>query len=113
MKPFRTNTPLQALTLMNDIGYVEAARSLAANTESLEEAFQRVTLRPAQQNEAALLQTRLTKLEEHYAQRPEDARELVGVGASEVDSPLATHQLAARTAIINLIFNLDESICRP
>ncbi|MCH8215926.1 MAG: hypothetical protein IH892_04045, partial [Planctomycetes bacterium] len=50
---------------------------------------------------------------EHYAQRPEDARDLVGVGASEVDSPLATPQLAARTAIINLIFNLDETICRP
>ena len=113
VNPFRTNTPLQALTLMNDIGYVEAARALASNTESLEEAFQRVTLRPARQQEMALLQTRLTKLEEHYAQRPEEARELVGVGASEVDSPLATHQLAARTATINLIFNLDETICRP
>ena len=113
VKPSRTNTPLQALTLMNDIGYVEAARSLASNAGSLEVAFQRITLRPARKQELALLQTRLTKLEEHYAQRPEDARELVGVGASEVDSPLATHQLAARTAIINLIFNLDETICRP
>ena len=38
---------------------------------------------------------------------------LVGVGASDVAAPIATHRLAARTAVINLIFNLDESICRP
>ncbi len=113
VRPSQTSSPLHALILMNDIGYVEAARALASKPGSLATAFRKITLRPARTPELELLQRRLTALEDHYQRHPKEAEALASVGEAPIDSPFPVWRLAARTAVINMLFNLDETLCRP
>jgi mono/diheme cytochrome c family protein len=117
----RTNTPLQALTLMNEVTFVEAARALAqrAMNESgpspearLARAFRLVL---ARQPKPAELKILLGGFERHlarYREQPSAALELVGVGESPRDESLPPPELAAYTAIAGLILNLDEAITK-
>jgi hypothetical protein len=67
----RTNTPLQALTLMNDRIYVEAAQKLAENMrhapDPIGRGFQLVLARPPRESERATLETALSKLGGDYS----------------------------------------------
>lgn len=113
----RTNTPLQALALMNDITFVEAARVFAqrvmAKTEgSMEDCIRRAfviaTARMPQPEELAVLNRRFKDSLKVYENDPSAAIELVSVGEFAVDKTLHVNELAAFTTVTSVILNLDE-----
>ena len=117
----RTNTPLQALALMNDVTFVEASRKLAERmmTESAPEpehriayGFRLATSRlPGAEERAVLLEGFRRHLAD-YRNDPSAAEQLLSAGESPRDKTLDTGELAAYTAIANLILNLDEVITK-
>lgn len=111
--PSRTNTPLQALTTMNDITYIEAARVAAQNHGSIDELFRAIANRPPSPDERALLLSRTAVLTEYYQSKPEEAKRLLEEGEYPLPESVDPPSLAARTAVANLIYNLDEVLCRP
>jgi hypothetical protein len=117
----RTNTPLQALALMNEVTFVEAARKLAERALHTQEAepdsrlgrmFQLVVSRPPTLAERKILITALTRHLNHYRKVPEDATRLLNVGESPQDEKLDPVELAAYAGTANLILNLDEAITK-
>ena len=116
----RTNTPLQALNLMNDVTYVEAARVFAERMiergdsarERLEYAFRAATSRKPSSQEIAVLADSVDHYLERYREKPRDARALLGEGEAERDPSLDESELAAYTAVASLILNLDETITK-
>jgi hypothetical protein len=115
----RTNTPLQALLLLNETQYVEAARALAerAMREGGTTAEARLTfmfrLATARRPDAGELAELLAAYRDHLATYTHDvaaAKELIAVGESKPDPALNPSELAAWTMIANLIANLDEVI---
>jgi hypothetical protein len=117
----RTNTPLQALNLMNDVTYVEAARVLAqrvlreggATTEGrLTLAFRLATARSPRPAELKILRAGLEEHLAHYRADRKAALALVSAGESRRDGRADTTELAAYTALASLILNLDETITK-
>ncbi len=118
----RTNTPLQALALLNDVQFVEAARGLAARvladprvgdtSERVAMAFRRVTSRQPEAEERELLLGLLATLRARFAADPAAARALIAVGDSASDPSLDPVEFAAWTALANVLLNLDEAITR-
>ncbi|MEI6714996.1 MAG: PSD1 and planctomycete cytochrome C domain-containing protein [Verrucomicrobiota bacterium] len=114
----RTNTPLQALTLMNDTTYLESARVLAervcetATPEPSGEIFERVLLRKAKPDELAVLQAQYAKALDWYLAHPQEAERAVHHGQSVPSPKLAAPKLAATTLIATLVLNMDEAITR-
>jgi hypothetical protein len=116
----RTNTPLQSLTLMNDVTFVEAARVLAQRVlkecttpaERLTLAFRLVTGRPPYPAELQVLLRGLAHHESTYRARPQEAAALVSTGEFPRDAALDVADLAAYTAVTNLLLNLDEAITK-
>lgn len=117
----RTNTPLQALVLMNDIQFVEAARALAERmmTEAGPTPEDRVTFafrlatarRPASDELDVFLRLYAEYLKD-YGRDREAATKLVSVGESGWNQALDVAELAAYTMIANLILNLDETVTK-
>ena len=107
----RTNTPLQALVLLNDPEYVAAARALAALAIKQEASvaerarflFRRATLRNPDEVELKILCTRFERTLQTYQQDTEAAGALVSEQAPE---------LAAWTVVASVVLNLDEVITR-
>jgi hypothetical protein len=116
----RTNTPLQALVLMNDEQYVEAARNMAERmvaggktpTERLAHGFRLATSRPAQEAELQVLVRFYEKQLAHYQGDKEAAKKLLAVGESKNTMNLDPAEHAAYTMAANLILNLDEAITK-
>ena len=112
----RTNTPLQALVMLNDPQYVEASRVLAQHTlqaggddvARLNAAALRLLSRPLKSAETAILTDSLGKLRAHYVAVPGDAAALLGVGDSKSDEKLPKSELAAWTMVCSQLLNLDE-----
>ncbi|MEW4531415.1 PSD1 and planctomycete cytochrome C domain-containing protein [Maioricimonas sp. JC845] len=121
VKQARTNTPLHALTLMNDITYVEASRKMAervireggeTDADRLAYAFRLATSRrPSDDEEAALVRLYET-MQERYRGNAAAAEELLAVGESPRAEEIDTVELAAMTAVMNVVLNLDEVITR-
>ncbi|MDA1050212.1 MAG: DUF1553 domain-containing protein [Planctomycetota bacterium] len=117
----RTNTPQQALVLMNDVTFVEAARSLAeqtlASNESMEDRvnamFLAATSRPTNAAEASIFAALLRDLRQRYEEQPSLANELIAAGETPAAESIERTELAVWTAIANVILSLDESITRP
>ena len=116
-----TNTPLHALTTLNDVTFVEAARRLAERAlrekpddpeGQLTFAFQLATAREPTEQEAALLADRYRAVNQMFAAAPDDALELISVGASPHDPSLDPVTHAACTAMCSLILNLDETLTK-
>jgi hypothetical protein len=119
----RTNTPLQALTLLNDPAYVEMALALADRilTESpradshtrLGHAFQIVLARPPTDAESKFLAGLVQRRLAHYESDPASAKTLAA-GASTVYSPKHEDrtELAAWFFVANILLNLDETITK-
>lgn len=115
VRPKRTNTPLQALTLLNETAFVEAARGLATRMLSCESdpishGFQLVTGRQPNKLEQQLLQSALDKYHTAYRDQPENARKLLSVGDSAIDEADDPIELASYTVLANMMLNLDEVI---
>jgi hypothetical protein len=117
----RTNTPLQALTLMNEVTYVEAARVLAQRVmkEGGATPEERITLAfrlaTARRPSAAELKVLVEGYQRHlakYRADPKAALELIRAGESARDEKSDAGELAAYTAVAELILNLDETITK-
>ncbi|MBM4005213.1 MAG: DUF1549 domain-containing protein [Planctomycetes bacterium] len=122
----RTNTPLQALVLMNDVTYVEAARLVAQRVlleapadwdGQLEYATQLTLHRLPQAEERSIIGTFYQQALDRFRQDPEAASQLLSIGAAPSPTgPLAgarnQPELAAWTAVGNLLLNLDEALTR-
>ncbi|MCI0639394.1 MAG: PSD1 and planctomycete cytochrome C domain-containing protein [Gemmataceae bacterium] len=116
----RTNTPLQALVLMNDPTYVEAARKLAerllkeaqTTDDRLTLAFRLATARTPGEKELGVLRGVLEKQLARYRQNEEAALKLLAVGESPRDERIAPAELAAWTMVSSVILNLDETITK-
>jgi hypothetical protein len=116
----RTNTPLQALNLLNDVTYVEAARKLAERVlregtsvdDRLALAFRRVTARGPTDAERAVLRRALERQLADYRADPAAARKLLKVGESKTDPRLDAVEVAAYAGVCRLILNLDESVTK-
>jgi hypothetical protein len=116
-----TNTPLQALVLLNDPTYIEAARNLAERvlrTPQLDDAkriglaFRLVTARTPERGETSVLRTLLRAQRQVFAVDRQAARKLVSVGESTRDERLDIAELAAWTTVASTILNLDETITK-
>lgn len=111
-----TNTPLQALTLLNETGFVEAAKQFAGlivrrpSERRLDFAFQKVTGREPNVREKNILKRALKKYLETYQSDPQAATALLQTGQSKVESKVPDFELAAYTALANVLLNLDEAI---
>jgi hypothetical protein len=118
VKTFRTNTPLHALTTLNDTTYVEAARALAQRVmlaakepdARIETAFRLVLSRGPTDAEKKIVLARLDTLRKQYSQDKDDALKLLSVGESRRDEKLDVVEHAAFTGICQLVLNLDEAI---
>ena len=117
----RTNTPLQALNLMNDVTYVEAARFLAQRMmleggaspgDRIEFAYRLSTGRQPDSRRAAIL---LESYQHHLANYEADrkaALQLVSQGERPRNPELNLAELASYTTVASLILNLDETISK-
>ncbi|QDU89753.1 Planctomycete cytochrome C [Pirellulimonas nuda] len=114
-----TNTPLQALALMNDETFIEAARRLAQRmmTESgrspderLAYGYRLATAYHASPATLQVLRDNLGFFKGHFAERQTDALALLAHGQSPRDQSLDASEHAAYTAVAHLILNLDETI---
>ena len=112
----RTNTPLHALTLLNDVTFVEAARVLAqrvmkeeaTSEKRLATAFRYLTARTPTEAEAKILGAAFERQLATYKKNPQSAAKLLRVGASKVDAKLDAAEIAAYASVCSLIMNLDE-----
>lgn len=118
VRPKRTNTPLQALALLNETTFVESARHLAMRmmTEGKDTpisfAFKVVTAREPSKNElAALTKAKATYLAE-FRSDPAEADKLLSVGESKTSNDADPIELAANTMVCNVLLNLDEVVTK-
>jgi hypothetical protein len=117
----RTNTPLQALTLMNDEQYLEAARKMAERmileggqtaASRLEYGFLLATARPPREREHQVLSASLNYHLDRYKGDPSAADKLLAQGESEIKPGLDRPELAAYTAVASMLLNLDETVTK-
>ena len=114
-----TTTPLQALTMMNNKTFVEAARFLAERMmqakgqrprQRVAEAFRRVTSRAPRKAELDLLMKDFSFYLKDFRKKPNAAKRLMSVGEKLRNPRLPAAQLAAYALVANTILNLDEAI---
>ena len=117
----RTNTPLQALVLLNDPTYIEASRILAegmmtqagsAPSSRLRFAYRRALARDPNPQERQVLLTLFQKQLGEFRQNEQAAIDLLGVGDSPRNKKLNPVELAAWTTIASTILNLDETVTK-
>jgi len=113
-----STTPQQALTLMNDPTFVEAARVLAERVlpvepaKRLDAAFLRVLAREPSARERASLEKFYNQQLIAFRAQPEDARKLTSVGLRPAAKDVDRAELAAWTAVSRVLLNLNETIVR-
>ncbi len=118
VKTKRTNTPLQALTLLNEKAFVESARHLATRllapevTDPIDTGFRLVAARAPSTSEKAILQQALDEYRAEFRDAPDEAKKLIAYGTTPVPEKLDPIELAAHTALANVLLNLDETITR-
>jgi len=114
-----SNTPQQALTLLNDPTFVEAARVLAARVltsqarsddERFDWLYERALARAPREKERVSLDKFLAEQRQHYATDADGAAKLVHVGLAPVGSKTATPELAVWTQVCRVVLNLHETI---
>jgi hypothetical protein len=117
----RSNTPLQALVLLNDPTYVEAARKFAERIlreggstfgSRLEFAWKLALSRPPSDEEVSLMKNMLETNREKYSQDPAAADKLLQTGLAPVEEGVDKTELASWTAVTRTLLNLHETITR-
>ncbi len=117
----RTNTPLQALTLMNDETYLEAARKMAERMmreggttaeARIGYGFRLAAARQPADREASVLKASFQRNLDRYQSDPKAAAALLAQGESPADSTLNQQELAAYATVASLILNLDETVTK-
>ena len=117
----RTDTPLQALVTMNDVQWVEAARTLAQRVihEGGKLPEQRINLmgeillsRDPPPKMAAVFENSLAQMEKHYTANPKAAHDLLQVGEKKSDTAIPAPELAAWTMVASEMLNLDDTLTK-
>lgn len=117
----RSNTPLQALVLLNAVQHFEAARNFGqrmikeGGTDAdarLKWGFRQVTARHISDKELGVLKTLLGSELERYKKDPESAKKAIAYGESKADPALDPAELAAYSLMGNLLLNLDEVVMK-
>ena len=117
----RTNTPLQALVLLNDVQFVEASRNLAqqlladaprTDQQRLDELYSRVLSRPVRDEEVEVLLDVLNDSLERFKADTKSATDLLAFGESKRDESLDAATHAAWTLLCSVVLNLDETLTR-
>jgi hypothetical protein len=120
----RSNTPLEALVLLNDPTFVEAARAFAgrilraaANDDEarLRYAFRQAVSRPPEASEQTRLLSLLEAERAHYAEDAQAAKSLLsdnGLAAVEVPGSIEPAEQAAWTSVARVLLNLNETVTR-
>jgi mono/diheme cytochrome c family protein len=111
-----TQTPLQALVLLNDPQMVEAARVLAEDLltraaddeQRLTLLFERLLTRAPGERERAALRRLLARERAHYAERPEQAEALRKIGESAARAELEAREVAAWAVVVQAVVNHAE-----
>jgi len=120
VRTIRTNTPLHALTILNDITFVEAARAFAQrvmlaekdDAARLRSIFRFAVARDPRPEESALLLVRIEKWKTQFSSDLAAAQKLLVVGESKRDESLPPAEHAAWTSLCQLVLNLDEAISK-
>jgi hypothetical protein len=117
-----SSTPQQALTLLNDPTFIEAARGLAEKTlgerpdgdftRRLDDAYLRLLARPARPQEQKSLSRYFDQQLEYYRTHEADAAKLLSIGLHPAPAGADRAQLAAWTAVARVMLNLNETIVR-
>jgi hypothetical protein len=114
-----TTTPLQALVLLNDPQFVESARVLAEQllrapassaAQRIVHAFRLTTGRQPEARELEILQKLLEEQFERFSKNAPMAANFTKIGDHPLDGSLPTVELAATTALVNALMNLDDFI---
>ena len=120
VKPSRTNTPLHALTTLNDVTYAEAYRVLAERmmkaakspADRIAFAFRAALARDPKPEEQRILIGAFERLHRQYAADQRAADKVVAAGEKPRDPMLQAIEVAAYAGVAGLIMNLDETITR-
>jgi len=120
VKQSRTNTPLHALTTLNDVTYVEAARAMAERVmQSSDQEEQRIAFvyrlllaRLPSAQETPLLNAALLRLKTQYTADATAAKKLLNNGESKRNEKLDPVQHATWTAFCLMLLNLDETLSK-
>jgi len=117
----RSNTPLAALTLLNDPTFVETARAFAerilrdggaSDQERLDYAFRCAVARPPAPEEREVLQQLLSANRKEYASHPEEAEVLASTGEAPPPKESERIEVAAWAGVARALLNLNETITR-
>jgi ribosomal protein S15P/S13E len=116
----RSNTPQQALVLLNDPTYVEASRvfaekiiqSSSKTPDRIQTAFRMALQRQANAEELQVLTELYQKHRKHYEANPKDAQALLNIGFAPAAKDIRPDELAAWTSVARTILNLHETITR-
>lgn len=117
----RTNTPLQALVLMNDPVYVEAARTFGLRimknggdsiNDRVDYAFRTCLSRNPSKAEMERMTNAFREELQHFLDHRADANQLVNIGATPPPTDIDPVELAAWTMIVQVLLNLDETITK-
>jgi hypothetical protein len=120
-KRSRTNTPLQALALMNEVTFVEAARGLAevmikkggnSPEEKITTGYRMATGLTPDSETLAIMLKNFNRRNDQFKQDKEAAKSLVNTGESSYDSSLNAEELAAYTVTANILLNLDQVLTK-
>ena len=120
IKRSRTNTPLQALIMMNDPTVLEAARVLAQKlqvsgrppAENINKAFRTILCRPASKKEMEILTGYYTEQLDLFKTRQLDAKKTLMVGAKPFNDQLDLNVSAALMKVVSTIYNMEEAITK-
>jgi hypothetical protein len=115
----RTNTPLQALNLMNDVTFNEAARFIGQRmmkeggsdpSSRLRYGFRLILSRAPSAEELKVLESSLNYHREYFASDTTKADALIKVGDSPADPNLSPQELVSYASVASLMLNLDEAV---
>ena len=117
----RTNTPLQALDLMNDVSFLEAARFIgqrmlkeggAGPDARLRYGFRLVTGRYPSDTEEQVLRQSLQYHLDYFSDKKDEVTAFLNQGSARADSSLDQRELAAYASVGSLLLNLDETVTK-
>ena len=117
----RTNTPLQALVLLNDVTFLEAARVLANHAIKhggktiegrLNAMYEQTLARPVTSEELTILKRGLSQRLAHYRSHQSAAKKLISYGDAKNDPSIDAAELAAYTVVASTVLNLDETVTK-
>jgi hypothetical protein len=120
VKRDRTNTPLQALALMNDPQFVEAGKILASKAIAASSDFDarvdlmssRLIARKMDSQERVSIKATLDNAIVYYTAKPEEASQAISVGETKALENIPAPELAAWTLVAGQLMNLDETLTR-